>query len=171
MRAQDRRQVRHKWNLQAYVILNKTLYKVLTKVRATDRAVLWNFEKQQREVHSYAAVAQHGEKAYSLYDIGKMLDRSPYTLKGHIKEFPAPYVIYSFTQGKPHGKRWDADQVMQIREVIANTHYGAPRKDGEIRPRATPSRQELRAMLNQEAVFYVQTQTGKFVPSWKAHQF
>lgn len=167
----SRKQHKHKWTLPAYVILNKKLYKVITKTKATDRAVLWNFEEKKREVHSYVAVAQTGEKAYSLYDLGQFFDRSPYTLRNRLREFPEPYHIYSFTDGKPHGKRWDADQVMEIREVLANTHHGRPRSDGEIIPRDIPSRQELRAMLNQEAVYYVKTKEGKLVPTWKAHDF
>jgi len=171
MKPPDRKQVRHKWNLPAYVILNKKLYKVLVKNKANDRTVLWNFEEHKREVHSYSAVAQYGEKAYSFWDISQMLERSPNTLKFRRHEFPEGYRIYTMTDHKPHGWRFDAEQVMEIREVLANTHYGRPRADGEIIPRAIPSRAELKAMLQQEAVYYVQGKDGKFVPTWKAHQF
>lgn len=171
MKRGERKQVIHRDNFPAYVILNKKLYKILSKTKATDRAVLWNFEEKKREVHSYVAVAKYGEKAYSPYEIGQMLNRSKYTLKCHWHEFPEPYRIYAFTSGSPVGRRWDAEGVMAIRDVLASKHYGAPRADGEIIPKAIPSRSELRAILNQEAVYYVKTQDGKVIPTWKAHDF
>lgn len=171
MKAKDRKQHKHKWNLPAYIILNKKLYKVISKTKATDRAVLWNYEDNRREVHSYAAVAQVGEQAYSFYHIGQMLNRSTRTLRDSCPNFPKPYTIYSTTTGKPHGKRWDADGVMAIRDYYASRHFGRPRKDGEIVPINLPSRHELRALLNQETIHYVQTKEGEFVPTWKAHEF
>jgi hypothetical protein len=171
MKRGDRKQKIHRDNLPAYVILNKKLYKVLSKTKSTDRAVLWNFEEKTREVHSYLAVAKYGEKAYSPYEIGQLLNRSKYTIKAHWHEFPEPYRIYAFTSGEPVGRRWDSDGVMEIRDVLASKHYGHPRNDGEIIPMAIPSRTELRAMLNQEAVYYVKAEDGSVIPTWKAHDF
>lgn len=139
--------------------------------KANDKATLWNYEKKQREVHSLAVVSQLYEQAYSLKDIGELLNRSPRTLRDRLDEFPKPYRIYSMIHQKEYGRRWDADQVMEIREVLAHTHFGRPRLDGEAFPLPVPTRTELRAMLNQEAVVYVKNKDGEFIPTWKAHQF
>ncbi len=152
--------------------MNDVLYKVIRSNKSNDLMVLWNFEEHRSETHSYVAVSNLAERAYSIQEVSELVGRSANTLRDRVNEFPEAYRIYSMTTNRiPCGRRYSADQIMEIRDILAGIHWGKPHSSGRITATGVPSRIELRAMLNHETVHFIQTKEGEFVPSWKATQF
>lgn len=160
--------MRHPSNKEFF--LDGKMYKTLRVNRTKDELLAWEFATRKRVVLSYSYVQVHKEKTYNIYEVSEMLNRSKQYIWNlwYNGEIPA-HVYHSIATNRPYGLRWSPSDIMEAWEYFSQRHFGRPRKDGEVIPYKLPSREEMRAMLNQETILYYKDEkTGEFKPTWKA---
>ena len=145
-----------------YFFLNGKIHKVLRSSRARDEVIAWCYPDKKRVLYSYALVEKNMEKAYSVKDAGKFLNRhkvtiEEYILQGKIKQLQKVYPI-----GNPEST-WSKfmlseSDILDIHQFILDAGY----------IRDLPSRTELQALLKHNMILYTKTKDGSFVPVWKA---
>jgi hypothetical protein len=90
-------------------------------------------------------------------------------LDGNIEE---PQYTYGLNAEKRKYKyMWSEKNILEAHAFLSTVHRGRPRKDGRVTPAPLPTVRELRAMIRQEELLYVRTESGDFVPVWKAPDF
>jgi len=150
--------------------LDGKMYKTLRVDRTHDELLAWEFDTRRRVVLSYSYVQHNREKTYNIHEVSEMLNRSKKYIWNlwYNGEIPAR-TYHSIATNRPYGLRWSPSDIMEAWEFFASKHYGRPRKDGAVIPYKLPSKRELRAMLNQETIlYYKDSKTGEFKPTWKA---
>jgi hypothetical protein len=135
---------------------------VLKASRAKDEITAWCYPDKKRVLYSYSQVNKHMENAYSMVQVGKILNKhkitiEDYILEGKIKE---PQRIYPI--GNP-ASTWskymfsEAD-ILDLHQFILDSGYASE----------MPSKNELLSILKNNLILYTKTEEGKFVPVWKA---
>ena len=102
MARSKRKPVRKKF---LYFFLNGKIHKVLKASRSRDELIAWCYPDKKRVLYSYSQVNKSMENAYSMVQVGKILNKhkitiEDYILDGKIKE---PQRIYPI--GNP-GSTW-----------------------------------------------------------------
>jgi hypothetical protein len=155
-----------------YLFLNGELHKVLKITRPKDEIDLWGYSSHRRVTYTYSDVRRKMEKAYTLTEVGKLLNRNKVTITRAIDAGEIERPQYTYGLDDPERKIFQymmrEPDIMAMHAVLANKHAGGiRRKDGLVTPKSLPSARELRAMIRNNTVFYVKTDSG-FVPTWKA---
>ena len=145
-----------------YFFLNGKIHKVLKASRAKDEIVAWCYPDKKRVMYSYSQVEKNMEKAYSIIEAGKILNRhrvtiEEYILQGKIKR---PQKVYPISNPDSTWSRYmlSESDILDIHQFIIDA--------GHIRD--LPSRSELQALLKHNLILYTKTVDGSFVPVWKA---
>lgn len=167
--------VKKKYIPLRYLFLNGELYKVLQINRPEDTIVLWSYPSKKRVGYTYSDVKKRMEKAFTLTEVGKMLNRSKVTIKRAIKSGEINEPQYTYGLDDPNHEIFQymmrEPDILAMHAVLAGKHAsGTPRKDGLVTPKKLPTAREVRAMIRNNAIFYVKTESG-FVPTWQAEQF
>lgn len=111
-----------------------------------------------------------GEAAFTTRQVSEMLGREQRSIKNFINngDIRRPQTTYGLDENKnSYAYYWCEKDIMDLHAFLATVHYGRPRKDGRITPKAMPTAAELRALIRQGTVFYVKD-GDKFVPTWRA---
>lgn len=158
-----------------YLFLNGELHKVLQINRPRDEIVLWGYPSKRRVAYTYSDVRRRMEKAFTLTEVGKLLNRNKVTITRAIDAGEIERPQYTYGLDDPEHKIFQymmrESDIMAMHAVLASKHAGGTRrKDGLVTPKSLPSARELRAMIRNDTVFYVKTDSG-FVPTWEAKQF
>jgi hypothetical protein len=145
-----------------YFFLNKKLHKVLKASRAKDEIIAWCYPDKKRVLYSYSQVNKHMENAYSMVQVGKILNKhkitiEDYILEGKIKEPQRIYPIGNPTSTWSKYMFSEAD-IFDLHQFILDSGYASE----------MPSKNELSAILKNNLILYTKTEEGKFVPVWKA---
>ena len=145
-----------------YFFLNGKIHKVLKASRAKDEIIAWSYPDKKRVMYSYSQVEKNMEKAYSIIEAGKILNRhrvtiEEYILQGKIKR---PQKVYPISNPDSTWSRYmlSESDILDIHQFIIDA--------GHIRD--LPSRSELQALLKHNLILYTKTVDGSFVPVWKA---
>lgn len=145
-----------------YFFLNGKIHKVLSRSRARDELYAWCYPDGQRVLYSLALVEKNMQNAYSLVEVGKILNKHKITLEDYIIEgkIRTPQKVYPI--GKPESKWYkfmlSENDVMEVHQFILDAGY----------TNNLPSKAELQALLKHNLILYTKTEEGKFVPVWKA---
>lgn len=152
------------------IFLDDKMYKVLRVDRTNDEVLAWDFTTRTRVVLSYSYIRRNGELTYNIHDVARFLNRSKLLIWNmwYNGEIPDAVTYHSINTNRPYGLRFSSRVIMELREDFAQRGRGRPRKDGKIIPWRLPSKNELRALLNQEPVLYYKDENGEFKPTWKA---
>ena len=158
-----------------YLFLNGELHKVLQINRPADEIDLWSYPSERRVRYTYTDVKRKMEKAFTMNEVAKMLNRNKVTLQRAIDAGEVETPQYTYGLDNPERRifqyMYNEKDIMAMHKVLASKHAGGtPRKDGLVTPKTLPTARELRAMIRNNAVYYVKTDTG-FVPTWQAEQF
>lgn len=153
-----------------YFFYHGDLCKRINLNKGSDLVTCWNFPKHKVEKYVYSDVLRNGERAWTTSEVGKMVNRQRWAIarayeEGHINK---PQHKYAMPSEEFIGYMWSEKDILDLHEYFSNVHYGRPRKDGLITPKAMPSRRELRAMLHNGTVTYVKDENDNFVPTWQA---
>jgi hypothetical protein len=157
-----------------YLYLNGDLHRVLHINRPADIITMWSYSQHKRVGYTYSDVKARMEKAFTTTEVCKMLNRTKVTVENAILngDIEAPQYTYGLTETKKkYQYLWHEKDIMALHEVLSNRHVGKPRKDGLINPRSLPTAREVKAMIRHDAILYVKTDDGRFVPTWEAEQF
>ena len=145
-----------------YFFLNQKVHKVIKVSRAKDELIAWCYPDKKRILYSYSEVEKNMEKAYSLIEAGKVLNRhrvtiEEYILQGKVKK---PQKVYPISNPDSEWSRYmlSESDILDIHQYIIDAG----------RTRDLPSRSELQALLKHNLILYTKTVDGRFVPVWKA---
>jgi hypothetical protein len=157
-----------------YFYLNGLLHKSLHINRGADKITTWCYPLTKRVTYTYSAVKKQKEPAYTTKEVGQMLGRDRQVLEwaiidGNIEE---PQHTYGLNADKRKYKyMWSEKDILEAHAYLGTVHRGRPRKDGLVTSAPLPTVRELRAMIRQEELLYVKTESGEFVPVWRAPDF
>jgi hypothetical protein len=153
-----------------YFYLNDALHRALQTNRTDDTIVAWNFLENKRVAYNYSDVQKNKQHAYSISEVGKLINRHVDTIKRHLRsgDIPKPQQAYALDNKEKLGRYFFSENnIRQIREFFKTVHIGRPRKDGNVTASNIPSKAELEALLKNETVLYAKNSDGTFVPVWK----
>jgi hypothetical protein len=157
-----------------YFFYKGELHKKIHINRGADIITAWSYPRGHTVRHSYSDVRRNGEKAFSTREVEGFVKRSRRTVKGAIEKgmIAAPQRTYGIDENRNgYAYYWSEQDIMNLHDYLVTVHIGRPRNDGMITTGNLPSKAELRAAIRQGTVFYVQTESGEFVPTWKAEKF
>jgi hypothetical protein len=144
-----------------YFFLNNKLHKVIRLSRPRDEVVAWCYAEKKRMMYSYSDVLKKMENAYTVKDVGLILDRhkvtiEEYILQGKIKK---PQKVYPISNPDSlwYKFMFSESDILDLHAYILEAGY----------VKNIPSRSELRALLKNNIILYTKTESG-FVPVWKA---
>ena len=145
-----------------YFFLNDKIHKVIKSSRSKDEIIAWCYPDKKRVLYSYSQVNKHMENAYSMVQVGKILNKhkitiEDYILDGKIKE---PQRLYPIGNPDSTWSKYmfsEAD-IFDLHQFILDSGYASE----------MPSKNELSAILKNNLILYTKTEEGKFVPVWKA---
>lgn len=153
-----------------YFFYRGDLHKRLHISRPNDVIVAWNYPEGETRRYVYSDVRRNGAKAFSTSEVSKLINRSKRTIKRAIASgaIHPPQRTYGIDEERNgYAYYWSEKDIMDFWDHLRNVHHGRPRNDGMVTPKDLPTASELRAMIRQGTVFYVES-NGKFVPTWKA---
>lgn len=145
-----------------YFFLNGKLHKVIKSSRAKDELIAWSYPDRKRVLYSYSQVEKYKENAYTLTQVGKIINRhkvtvEEYVIDGKVRE---PQKVYPI--GKPESKWYQymmsESDVLEMHQFILDAGYS----------KNIPSKAELQALLKHNMILYTKSSEGNFVPVWKA---
>lgn len=146
-----------------YFFLDGKIHKSLRVSRARDEIVAWSYPDKKRVMYSYSLVKKHMNRAYTLKEAAKLLNKHKITLEDYILEgkIQEPTRIYPISN--PEDGTWSMymlgeEDILKIHQFILDDGYSS----------STPSRSELLALLRHDTILYTKTTDGRFVPVWKA---
>lgn len=156
--------------LGKHFYLKGKLHKNLHVNKGTDIVTCWIYDPGRVVKYSYTDVLKQHKPAYTMKQVGQFLNRKRLSLEnailnGHIEAPQHSYTIDE--QRKKIQYQWSEEDIFAAHEYFSSVHYGRPRKDGLATPFPIPTLRELRAMLDNEEILYVQD-GDTFVPTWKA---
>jgi hypothetical protein len=153
-----------------YFYLNDSLHKALEINRTEDTLIAWDFAKSKRVAYNYTDVQKNKKHAYSISEVGKIINRHVDTIKRHLRsgDIPKPQQAHALDDKTKLSRYYFTDEdIRNIREFFKTVHIGRPRNDGNVTASNIPSKVELEALLRNETVLYVKDNDGAFVPVWK----
>lgn len=146
-----------------YFFLNDVIHKVIRSSRSKDELVAWHYPDRKRVMYSYSQVVKYMEKAYSISEVGLLLNKHKITIEDYILDgkIKSPQKIYPISN--PDHKNWSKymfsqSDILDIHEFILDSGHS----------RKLPSRTELLALLKHNLILYTKTEEGRFVPVWRA---
>lgn len=153
-----------------YFFYEGDLHKKIHIHRPNDVITSWNYPQKKMDKNVYSDVRRRGEQAFTTKQVAHMVNRTRVTvenciLKGNIHAPQKTYTVDERQNGFAY--YWNEKNIFELWEFLCTVHYGKPRKDGLVTPLHLPTARELRAMIRQGTVFYIQVD-GEFVPTWQA---
>ena len=146
-----------------YFFLNNKLHKVIKLSRAKDELVAWCYPDKKRVLYAYSQVKKYKENAYSIKQVGQLLNKHKITIEDYILngKIKTPQRIYPISNPNSEWSKFmlSESDILDLHQYIIDVGYT---KD-------IPSRAELTGLLKQNIILYTKTDTG-FVPVWKAEE-
>ena len=145
-----------------YFFLNDKVHKTLSSSRARDELIAWCYPDKKRVLYPYSMVEKYMQKSYTVMEAGQLLNRhkvtiEEYILAGKIKE---PQRVYPI--GNPDSTwskfMFSESDILDIHQFILDAGH----------TKNLPSKAELQALLKHNMILYTKTNSGQFVPVWKA---
>lgn len=149
--------------------LNGDLVRVHHNSRSTGMVALYNINKDRIESCFLSDFKRNREKAYTIAQTAKLVNRHRKYMPSLIKRGVIPPPIGCSKDGKT-GFRirayYSESTVKEIRDILASIHIGQPRKDGLITNNMTPNSQELTRRMGDGILTYTRTEDGRYIPVW-----
>jgi hypothetical protein len=149
--------------------LNGDLVRLHHSSRSTGMVTVYNITKDRLETCFRTDFRKNREKAYTVAETARLVNRHRKYLPLLIKRGVVPPPIGS----KINGERgwqirayYSESQVKEIRDILASIHMGRPRKDNLITNNMTPTFQELTRRTGNGILVYTKTEDGRFIPVW-----
>jgi hypothetical protein len=149
--------------------LNEDLVRVYHSSRSTGMVTFYNITKDRLETCLLSDFKKGRERAYSVAETAKLVNRHRKYIPSLIKRGVIPPPIGA----KLNGERgftirsyYSESQVREIRAILASIHIGQPRKDKLITNNMTPTSQELTRRMGDGILTYTKTEDGRFIPVW-----
>lgn len=137
--------------------------------RSTGLVTLYNINKDRLETCLISDFKKYREKAYTVGETAKLVNRHKKYMPSLIKRGIIPPPIGSQKDGKRGWQirsYYSESTVKEIRDILASIHIGQPRKDGLVTNNMTPNKQELTRKMGDGILTYTKTEDGRFIPVW-----
>lgn len=173
-RAKDRRaRERKKRGQVRYFYVNGHLHKRLSVNRSADLMTAWDYVDGKRKMYVLSDVRKRMQHAFGVSDAARILNRHRMTITKYISQglVPEPQRIRDMFTGEPGKHVLSEDDIFNLHEYMLTVHYGRPRKDGLITNLDMPTREQLKALVKQQVMLYIEDDKGNFVPVWKEQVF
>ena len=149
--------------------INGELHQIIHINIPADVVTTYNFKQEKVIKYPYRAIKPHMEKAYSIGEVAKIVNRHIDRIRVAIRSGDVPQPQRAGENGK---KYFSAEEILNIQDYFANVHFGRPRNDGAITPkRNSVTKEEVDAKLGRRDVLYVQNDKGEFIPVWRTIDF
>ena len=167
-----------KWNERKFLFINGKLHRKLRTNKSDDVFVAQDTLTNKIMTYSYKVIRDTHEKAYNTREVGEFLGRAPRTIRKIISDGVVTPQKQSYNADtterltglgvKSSGTGrceyyFTKEELYELRDYLA--HGRQYSRNGK---RAVPTKEELRAMLEQNVVLYVKATDGTFVPTWQA---
>jgi hypothetical protein len=154
--------------------IDKKLYRVVTSNRGSNIIYLYNIIDEKEQVMLLSDFKKHRKRAYTVVDVGRLLNRSTMQIYRYINDG----IINPPIGVAPGGQRmftkksyYSEEDVFEIRYAISLIHRGRPRKDGKKINNQILTEQELRAKMGDILMLYTRTADGRFIPVWQEETY
>jgi hypothetical protein len=149
--------------------LNDDLVRVHHRSRSTGMVTFYNITKDRLETCLLSDFKKNHERAYSVSETAKLVNRHRKYIPDLIKRGVIPPPTGAQLNGERHWQvraYYSESQIREIRSILASIHIGQPRKDKLITNNMTPTSQELTRRMGDGILTYVKTEDGRFIPVW-----
>jgi hypothetical protein len=156
-----------------YFFYHGNLHKKIHISRGADIITAWDYPAGKMCKHIYSDVRKNGERAFYTREVAEMVGRRRLALELAILEgkIQPPQHSYGLDgERKKYAYFWSEKDIMELHAHFVNIHRGRPRQDGMVTTQGLPTAAELRAMIRQNTILYVQKDDGTFVPTWQAEK-
>lgn len=158
-----------------YFFYRDELHRELHKNRPADIITAWSYPQGKVCKYAYSEIRKNAEKAYRTSEVKKMLNRGRRALDRAIHDgnVPMPQNAYSLDEKRRLTYYyWSEKDILRLHDYFSQVHIGRPRLDGRVTSgRGLPTKAELRAMMRNQKILYIQNDDGEFVPTWQAERF
>jgi hypothetical protein len=150
--------------------LNGDLVRIHQLNRASGIIALYNIVKDRIETCLLSDFKKNRERAYTVKETSILVNRHQKYMPTLMKRGTIPFPTGAQKDGI---REWQVrsyyseSQVKEIRDILASTHIGGPRKDGLINNNITPNAQELSRRMGDGMMLYTRTEDGRFIPVWQ----
>lgn len=145
-----------------YFFLNDKIHKTIRSNRAKDELVAWCYPDKKRVLYSYSQVEKYGQNAYTIKEVGQMLNKHKVTIENYILagKIKYPQKVYPISNPDSTWNKFMLNEkdIMDLHEFILDSGY----------TKNIPSKSELQAILKHNIILYTKVDGDKFVPVWKA---
>ena len=149
--------------------LNGDLVRLYHSSRSNGLVSVYNITKGRIETCLRSDFRKNREKAYTVAETAKLINRHRKYIPSLIKRGVIPPPIGA----KINGERgwqirsyYSESQVKEIRDILSSIHIGQPRKDKLITNNMTPTNQELTRRMGDGILTYTKTEDGRYIPVW-----
>jgi len=151
--------------------LNGNLHRVIHQNRAKNVLSAFDFVESRVKTYPFSEVELNKVGAFKISDAARFLGRHRETIRIYIQDLEMDLQReYDISSGLPGIRFMTEHQLMELRNYAANIHIGRPRDDGRVTNVKTPSREELKSMIQSNRMLYVK-EDNDFVPVWRAKQW
>jgi hypothetical protein len=150
--------------------LNGDLVRAHHVNRSNGMITLYNINKDVRETCFTADFKRNRERAYTVGETARLVNRHKKYMPSLIKRGVIPAPVGSQKGGKTGWQirsYYSESQVRVIRDILASIHIGQPRRDGLVTNNMTPNSQELTRRMGDGILTYTRTEDGRFIPVWR----
>lgn len=154
---------------QTIWFLNGDLVRLHHSSRSTGIVSVYNITKDRLESCLRADFRKNREKAYTVSETARLVNRHRKYFPSLIKRGIIPPPVGAQVGGT---REWQVrayyseSQLKEIRDILASIHIGRPRKDNLITNNQTPTSQELTRRTGDGILMYTKTEDGRFIPVW-----
>lgn len=150
--------------------LNGELIKILHSNRANNIGYIYNYNKNIEQSLLLTSLKKHRKRAFTFGNTLKIFKRSRIQFERMIKSGLIPKPTGATAGGNREWQKmsyYSEDDLFKIRDTMANTHIGRPRKDGKITAsKNIPTEKDLRSLLGDAIMLYTRTKDGDYIPVW-----
>lgn len=149
--------------------LNGDLVRLYHSSRSTGLVSVYNITKDRIETCLRTDFRKNREKAYTVAETAKLINRHRKYMPTLIKKGIIPPPIGARVNGQRGWQirsYYSESTVQAIRDILASIHIGQPRKDGLITNNMTPTNQELTRRMGKGILTYTRTDDGRYIPIW-----
>jgi hypothetical protein len=154
-----------------YFFVEGIFYRLEQVDRYRNLASAIRYDTGDRVSFVWSDLKKSAGRAYSTYRVGQILNCKRNIIKRLEKECGIkPIKVQKNDTDWRGGKCYFSEQqVLDMWEIMVNTHHGAPRKDGAITQRqGLPTKTEVIAKMHGNEILYYKDDSGNFVPLFKA---
>ena len=147
--------------------LDGDLVRVLHVSRAQGTVSLWNYTKTLQMTSTLIEFKRKRKRAFTVVETASLLNYHRKSIPRLVKAGLLPPPMGRLPEGKTafhYLSYYSEDHIWEARNLMAQTHMGRARKDGQITNNKTPTEQELKYSMGDGMIYYVKNNEGRFIP-------